>query len=150
MEHYISPIDQDSGDLTAKPGSQIHLVASASPGYNSILMHVYDVTVKSGDTVRARQLLAYHAVQADNAGHCPYEIVTNRVDSIAMRANAVRLVSMLTLLAPSVSSAYSKVGVTTANSIWSQDFRATNPCFMRSRGLFIGPINLADTVVLKN
>jgi murein DD-endopeptidase MepM/ murein hydrolase activator NlpD len=113
-------------------------------------MHVYGALVKTGDTVKAGQLLAYHEVQADNAGHSAYEIAVDRVDTSAMTANAVRLVSMLTLLAPNVASAYSNVGITETNGIWSEEFRVVNPCFMKSRGLFIGPTNPADTVALKH
>jgi hypothetical protein len=113
-------------------------------------MHAYGPTVNTGDSVRAGRLIAYHEVQPDNPGHAGYEIAMNKADTTALGAHAIKQISMLTLLSPAVASVCPKVGITPANSIWSADFRFDNPCFMKARGLFVGPLNAADTVVLRH
>jgi len=177
MKHYITPLKQNANDRTdafapfdgfvsrvadesagqttgktyANPGSQIQLISYANPAISFTYFHVYGLSVKAGDAVTSGQKIAYHEIQGVNAGRSSYDIAMSKFDMAAMLAKATRRLSMMNYLSPTVASIFVNVGLTPENSIWSAQYRTTNPClFTGSLGFFQGPENPADRVTLKH
>ena len=167
MKHYLSPRKQNAGDKTSVyipfdgvitrissedkfPGGggfQVDIVSQSNASITLTFMHIFDISVKVGDLVRAGDQFATHEVLAANVGHSSYDIVISIADMNAMMAKARRLGSFINYLNQATAAQLAGVGITPENSIWSSQYRQSNPCIMTgNQGFFQGPESSLDRV----
>ena len=168
MKHYLSPRKQNAGDKTSVyipfdgvitrissedkfPGGgggfQVDIVSQSNSSITLTFMHIFDISVKLGDLVRAGDQFANHEVLSANVGHSSYDIVISIADMNAMMAKARRLGSFMNYLNQTTAAQLAGVGITPENSIWSSQYRQSNPCIMTgNQGFFQGPESSLDRV----
>ena len=176
MKHYVLPVNDAAGDQTqvfapfdgvvtlveadtgktssgssyGDPGSQIHLVPYANPAYTFTFMHIYGISVKAGDSVKAGQELGYHEVQPANTGHSSFDVAMSKFDLAAMQAHVTRLVSFMTVLSHSVAGTFQNAGLTPDSTIWPRAYRESHPCQVGPNGFFVGPQSPDDSVAVQH